>query len=497
MKALVANPALIIRELNNRKFYNFVKFFWSEVSSETFQSNWHIEYFCEELQKLAENLGNNKPKMYDLICNVPPGTSKTTIFSIMFPIWCWTRWYWMKFICLSYSAALALESAEKSRDIIRGDKFKMIYPDIDMKPDKEALGNFRVIKLVPQLGKPSKQLAGGSRFSTSVGGSLTGFHGHFIIWDDPLNPQQAVSKTELDTTNRWMDNTMSTRKIDKARSVVIGIMQRLNQDDPTGHILKKAGKKIRHICLPGEITNYRDKVQPPELVEKYNEDGLLDPVRLSQEALNEMEADLGQYGYAGQVGQSPTPPGGSMFKVEHINIIEKLPSEVAVQEIVRYWDKAGTKEQANNRNKPCYTVGVKIARLTGNRFVVMDVKRGRWSSEERERVILHTAQADGVNVRVYYEQEPGSGGKESAEATTRNLCGFSAQADLPRGDKIYRADPYSVQVNNGSVSLLRGGWNQDYIEELRYFPFGTFKDQVDASAGGFNKLTRQKSVVII
>jgi len=95
-------------------------------------------------------------------------------------------------------------------------------------------------------------------------------------------------------------------------------------------------------------------------------------------------------------------------------------------------------------------------------------------------------------VRVYVEQEPGSGGKESAEATIRNLAGWAVYADKPTGDKAFRADPYSVQVNNGAFQLLRGEWNAKFLEEHRFFPFGTYKDQVDASAGAFNQLVSKR-----
>ena len=59
---------------------------------------------------------------------------------------------------------------------------------------------------------------------------------------------------------------------------------------------------------------------------------------------------------------------------------------------------------------------------------------------------------------------------------------------------MYRADPYSVQVNSGNVLVVRGDWNQVFIEEHRNFPFGTYKDQVDASSGAFNTLAGKRQV---
>ena len=210
------------------------------------------------------------------------------------------------------------------------------------------------------------------------------------------------------------------------------------------------------------------------------------------EVLKDMEEDLGTYGYAGQVGQDPTPPGGGLFKVDHFAMLETMPDPFNIEHIVRYWDKAGTE----NRDS-AYTVGVKMCRLKNGKWIVMDVKRGRWASHEREAIIRSTAEADGREVDVWVEQEPGSSGLESAQGTIMNLAGFKIQAERPTGDKGYRADPYSVQVNNDNFCILKGIWNKDFINEHRFFPFSTYKDQVDASSGAFSKLTSKKCVRLI
>lgn len=494
MQRIAENPVLGIRLLHQRSYYAFLKDMWSTVSNEAFEDNWHIKYLCDELQRMAEQVGNQQPKNHDLIVNIPPGTSKTTICSIFFPVWCWTRWYWMQFICLSYSASLSLESAEKSRDIVRSDKFRKLYPELSVKEDKDTKGNFRVVKTVKYSeGRRERTFNGGNRLSTSVEGTVTGFHAHMILIDDPINPQQSFSPTQLSNTNRWLDNTLPTRKIKKEVCPTILIMQRLHENDPTGHMLKKGKVAVKHICLPGDGQVYKKYIRPIECLQYYV-DGLLDVRRLSWKVLKELEIDLGQYGYSGQVGQNPTPPAGGMFKTDKLNYIDTVINTSRIIRIVRYWDKAGTKE--TEKNKPAYTVGAKLALLTGGIYAVLDIRRGRWASNEREAVIKATAIADGEDVEVFHEQEPGSGGKESAEATNRNLAGFSAQADRPRGDKIYRADPFSVQVNDGNVALVRAEWNKAFIDELKLFPFSQFKDQVDAAGGAFSKLAGRKQVKV-
>lgn len=489
MALLLQNPLCIQRELNNRSFYQFLLYFWEEISSEPLIDNWHIEYLCKELQYIAERVGERKKKEYDLIINIPPGTSKTSICLRLFPAWCWTRWFDLKFITGSYSSALALESAEDCRDLIRSDKFGQMYPELSIKEDKDTKSNYRVCKKSIGVNRLVGQglRYGGNRFSTSVGGSLTGFHGHILIWDDLLNPKEAASPTQLQSTNYWLDQVSSTRKVDKSVSVTIIIQQRIHQNDPTGHILSKKKEKIKHICLPGMLDNGFGKfVNPPELAQYYI-NGLLDPNRLNREALKEMEQDLGQYGFSGQVGQNPVPPGGGMFKVDKFTIIDKLPLEHDLEStVIRYWDKAGT------QGGGAFTCGVKMYKTMQGKYIVADVVRGQYGTDDREDTILRVAKGDGVGVDVRIEQEPGSGGKESAENTVKNLAGFMIDAERPQGDKVYRADPYSVQVNWGNVMLLHGEWNKAFIEEHRFFPFGRYKDQVDAAAGAFAYLNNKR-----
>jgi predicted phage terminase large subunit-like protein len=487
VQQLLNNPLLIQRELNDRSLYEFLIWAWPELSGQPFVGNWHLAYLCKELEQIANDVGNHKKKDHDLLINVPPGTTKTKLCSIVFPVWCWTKWYWMEIITASYSTALALENAEGSRDLLRSQRFQEMYPELLIKTDKDTKSNYRIVKRIPSQVSDFhfKELPGGKRYSTSVGGTLTGFHGDILIWDDPLNPKQAYSDVEIDVANRWLDETLSTRKTDKAVSVIIGIMQRLRQNDPSGHLLEKQKGNLRHLCFPGEIRNYRSVLRPEECA-RYYKDDLFDSHRMNWNVLMELEKDLGQYGFAGQIGQSPAPAGGGMFKVEHFQMTHEIYAPTHYVKTVRYWDKAGSS------GKGAFTVGVKMSLLRDGTFIIDDVKRGQWGSADRERIIAQTAEADGYNVHIMVEQEPGSGGKESAEGTIRGLAGYIIQKDRPTGNKEFRADPLSVQVNSGNIRLRVAMWNKEYTEEFSMFPNSTYKDQVDATSGAFNYLVMKK-----
>lgn len=458
----------LVASICRQSFYHFVLEIWDELIAEPFIDNWHIKYLCDELQVVAQRVFDWKPKLYDLIINISPGSTKSTIVSIMFPAWVWTRMPSARFLGGSYVDTLAMDLSRKNRDIILCGKYRKAFTDVVLRKDQAAKSHFINTK-------------GGSRYSFGVQGTVTGMHAHFILIDDPLNPEKAVSEVELNTANRVMSETLFTRKVNKEVTPTILIMQRLHQNDPTQHMLDTY-ENVKHICLPAEDS---EDVKPIELRKQYHS-GLMDPVRLSPDILHENFKALGEYSYAGQFLQRPVPRGGAMFKPDRITIMDIAPNEDIFLMIVRYWDKAGT------QGAGCFTAGLKMAEDKKGRFWILHVIRGRWAMEERESTIKSNAKLDGKRTFVWVEQEPGSGGKDSAEYTVRNLAGYMVRSDKvgsSTGNKVTRAIPLADQINIGNVCMVKGEWNQDLLDELRYFPNSKYKDQVDAASGAFNKLT--------
>ena len=184
--------------------------------------------------------------------------------------------------------------------------------------------------------------------------------------------------------------------------------------------------------------------------------------------------------------ENTAPPGGDMFKTDRMAIIDSLPLEHSLEPLmVRYWSKA-------DKDGGAYICGVKMVKATDGKFIVIDVQRGQWNADAREANISTIAQADGNGVDVGIEQESGSGGEEIAINTMKMLKNYYTFTENPKGDKIYRADPWSVQVNRGNVLLLAADWNHWFIEDHRVFPFAANKDQVNAAAGAFAYIAGQR-----
>lgn len=456
----------VLASICRASFFDFLKEFWETIIAEPPVFNWHVEYLCNEMQEVAERVFKGEERPYDLVINIPPGCTKSTITSQMYEAWVWSRMPYAQFICGSYSYSVALKDSLKTRDIVESEKYKTLFPGIDLREDANTKGLFVNTKK-------------GFRLAAGVQGAITGHHGHFLLVDDPLNPEQSYSEAELKMVNRWMRQTLPSRRIPKNVAPIILIQQRLSLADPTGEMLERyRGKKIKHICLPGELTN---DVRPKELREKYV-DGLLDPKRMSREVLKDLESELGAYGYAAQVLQTPVPLGGGMFEVDKISKMDEAP--LMVRE-VRSWDKAATEGGGK------YSAGVRMGVDKKGQYWVLDVERGQWNSTKREETMRAKAERDGIKVTVVLEIEGGSGGKESGEHSVRNLAGYVVNVFHPTGDKPARAYALASQVGAGNVFVLNRAWTEAYLNELRYFPYGKFSDQVDASSAGFNYLARK------
>jgi predicted phage terminase large subunit-like protein len=479
------SEAKLLRSVCLESFEDFVREFFHIVApGEELVWNWHLTLMCRKLQAAYERVFARLPKRADQVWNVPPGSTKTIVHTVMAPAWAWTKMPTFCFLGASYSYELARDNSHYGRDLVKSDLYRACFPEIQIRDDQDAKGYFI-------------NTAGGQRYATGVGSTVTGKHFHCICIDDPINPEQAFSEAELYTANRWISNTLQQRKKDSRVTFVDMVMQRLAQDDPTAQMTADPDGSVEHFVLPAS-TEF--EVKPARLKRYYKPDledpeyyRLMDPRRLPKSVLETKRKpkNLAEDGYATQYGQRAVPRGGGMFQVDRLRA--DRPPDV-FRRVVRFWDKAATRKKENRR--AAWTVGVKMAEDFDHRFWVLDVKRFRENTFERERRIVACARRDGRGVEIAVEQEGGSGGKDSAVSTVRRLAGYRVRIVPSRDDKVIRAEEFSAQVNAGLVHLpsylRRGnvwvGWAADFVDELKHWPKSTFLDQGDAAGGAFSVL---------
>jgi len=196
---------------------------------------------------------------------------------------------------------------------------------------------------------------------------------------------------------------------------------------------------------------------------------------------------------------------GLMFSREHFHRIRAYESpKDAIR--VRYWDKAATEGEG------AYTAGCLMSMPTNGSphpFIVEHVVRGQWSPAKRRAEMLKWAEHDEKeygNVLIYIELEGGGGGKESGMEDARQMAGYPVFLDrvsggsfrkkdglyLPGPAKVVRSMNLAAQVEAGNVAYVDGSWNEDWLDELCAFPESSYADQVDCTAGAYNKLTYRK-----
>lgn len=436
---------------------------------------YHIDAAVEHLTAMTNG------EITRLLINIPPGHMKSLLCCVFHPAWEWIKKPWMRSVFSSYSPDLSNRDAVKMRNIIQSRWYQERWGDI-----------FRIVDDQNEKRRYNTDKTG-FRVATSVMGLGAGEGGHRLVVDDPHNTIQAESIVVRANVVRWFFETFATRLRDPEKGQKLVIMQRQAQNDLAGTILEKELGYV-HLCLPAryevdrKILLTQTPLDTPDPRTKEGE--VLWPELYNEKAQTMLEKEMTDFAIAGQLQQRPSPRGGGQFKIDRIHLIKSIPKNM-ILESVRYWDKAGTEDGGK------FTAGVLIHRLSKGlpyEFLITDCVRGQWGAFNREKYIKNTCELDAVeygdlSIAYWVEQEPGSGGKESAENTVNNLAGFRIKTDKVTGEKEVRAEPLENQVENSNVAVLLGSWTKLFLEEGENWPVGKFLDQWDAASGAFNKLT--------
>jgi predicted phage terminase large subunit-like protein len=338
------------------------------------------------------------------------------------------------------------------RLVMQSDWYRRIFPGLQLTGDQNEKRKFVTT-------------ARGHRFATSVGASVIGEGGRFLIVDDPLNAQQALSDTQREAANTWFDQGFSTRLDDKENGVIVVVMQRLHADDLSGHLLAKGGWE--HLCIPG-IAEVRTVVDFGRVKVIREPGDVLHPARESRQAIERQKTEMGSYAFAGQYQQRPAPADGGIFKAGWFRRYEK-PLE-AYEQIVQSWDTASKPGQLNDPSC-CLTFGV---RKDG--FDLLQAVVRRLEYPDLKALVLKQAVDWNPNAILIEDKSSGQAILQDLRRETKlPLIGIN-----PEKDKITRASAVSAMVEAGKLALpTQAPWLTDFEMELMTFPNAPHDDQVD------------------
>lgn len=450
-----------------RTLEGFIQEFWTVLEpKKELKFGWALRAMCKHLEAVTAG------DIQFLMMTVPPGMMKSLVMVF------WTAWEWgpvdrpdIQVLATSYSQPNVLRDNMKLRRLVESDKFQMLWP-LKLRDDQNAKGKFENT---------------GSGFSEARPfSSMTGGRGDRVKIDDPHSTETAESDTERQTAVRIFREGISDRLNDVTKSAIVIIMQRLHEQDVAGVALQLDIGFV-HLNLPMEF-------EPERKCQTYvkgklffedprTEDGeLLFPERFPAEEIERLKRAKGSYAYSGQYQQRPAPRSGGMFQRGDFEIVDAVP---AGAKRCRAWDFAATQQKPGKQ--PDWTVGLRMA-YHGGIFYVEDVRRDRWSPADVENNLKSTATQDGLLVRIRMPEDPGAAGKSDAATKIKLLAGYNVTAVRPTGEKTVRAKPASAQAEAGNVKLVRGIWNETFLDEVCSFPNAQHDDQVDAFADALNEL---------
>jgi predicted phage terminase large subunit-like protein len=320
--------------------------------------------------------------------------------------------------------------------------------------------------------------------ATSVDGSALGFGADYIVLDDPTKPEEAASDTRRQATNNWFSQSVVTRLNDKRRGRIILIMQRLHEDDMTGHVLGQGG--WTHLSLPAiaQADETHAMVTPFGLLRHERREGeALHPEREPIEQLAKLRTSMGSAFFSAQYLQSPTPPGGGIVKIDWFPRFN-LEQPPAFERIVQSWDTAISAKELSSYSV-CTTWGI----LDRKAFLI-HVLRKRMEFPELRSAIVSQASARGASTVLIEEAASGASLLQDLRKDLSTVRGCK-----PVGDKVMRMNAQTVHIENGLVYFPKEApWLPELEHELMMFPNGSYDDQVDSISQAMEFISKRSDM---
>ena len=437
-------------------FVAFVERSFYELNPETaYLHNWHIEVIASALEECR--LG----KLRRLIINVPPRSLKSQMTSISFVAWLMGHNPGAQIICASYSQDLADKLASDCRSLMAAQWYQGLFPRTRFATRRQAVHDFATADK-------------GFRLATSVGGTLTGRGADLIVIDDPLKPDEALSETQRRVVNDWYDHTLVSRLNDKCNGCVILVMQRLHEDDLVGHVLQQGDWRVLKFPAIAE-ENETYTIETP-YGRKTVGRRLGEPLHAQREPLHvlaTMREVQGEYNFAGQYLQAPSPLGGGLVKAEWFKTYTAADVPVTFEMILQSWDTANKPTELSDYSV-CTTWGIKEKHI-----FLLNVFRKRLGYPELKRAVRE--QADAFDPKTILIEDKASGTQLIQELASEGVHAIKKYE--PTMDKTMRMHSVTSTIENGFAHLPdRAAWLGEYLHELATFPKGKYDDQADSTS---------------
>lgn len=445
----------------------FVEQAWHVLEPVTpIQWNWHLDLICDYLTLIKEETFKEKcgTQLEGIIFNVPPRTMKSLLITVFFPIWVWTTHPQRRFMFVSYSEKLSTQHSVFRRSVIESDFYQRNWSKVfSFSRDQNLKSHY-------------ENSHRGTMFSTGMQATATGLGGDILIFDDPLNPEQAISQLEREAVNLRFDTTFRSRVNNPATGVKIIIMQRLHELDLTGHVLAREQSRWQHVSLPAIATEDQTWKFPSGQVHSQKAGEPLWSQRLPQAFLDSQRVGMGSWAFNGQYQQSPAPLDGGIIKRQWIRFYRELPQTFDF--MVQSWDCTFSGGSDND-----FVAGQVWAR-SGGKFYMLPYRAYDRLDFGPTMAAIKACHAKFPQAHAILIEDKANGPAIISELQ-KEISGVVAVN--PEGGKIARAQATAPLWEAGSIELpdprvFGCAWMEDYLHNLCVFPKAAHDDDMDATS---------------
>jgi predicted phage terminase large subunit-like protein len=436
---------------------------------------WALDAICEHLEAVTRG------EIRRLVINVPPGTMKSMLTSVLWPAWEWgpKEMAAKRFLSTAHKQDLAVRDSTNCRRLITSEWYQSLWQVI-LTGDQNAKTKF---------GNTKTGIRECSAFN-----SLTGLRADRVILDDPHSVDDANSPIKIAADVRTFKEAVPTR-VNNEQSAIVIIMQRLAVGDVSDIALSLG---YEHLLIPMRFEKHRSKYvvgkgDPRSVVGE-----LMFQERFSEKEVVELETSMGSQTAAGQLQQRPVAREGNLFKEAWLKYYRHSNSIGAWLQIVQSWDTANSRK-LKNAPSVC-TTWVK----TYNGNYLLDVYREHVEFPDLLKAMAALAFKYKPHAILVENKASGQQALQTFAAMTpeqwKLLCEQLGLAHVPQmnlipvqphGDKYSRAVGATGPFESGRTFLPEEApWLAAYKEELLSFPSSAYADQVDSTSQVMDYLNR-------
>ena len=422
----------------------FVKTMWP-----SFISGRHHAVMAKKFEEIAEG------KVKRLIINMPPRHTKSEFASYLLPAWFLGKYPGKKIIQCSNTAELAVGFGRKVRNLVDGETYAKIFPNVALRHDSKAAGRWSTN-------------ANGEYFAIGVGGTVTGKGADLLIIDDPHSEQEAALAANdpsiYDKVYEWYTSGPRQR-LQPGGSIVI-VMTRWGKRDLTGQVLKAEGQRGGEgwevIEFPAILPSGRS----------------LWPEFWSVDELTALKAELPNQKWQAQYQQAPTSESSAIVKREWWKIWEDEDPPHCDYTLMA-WDTAF--EKSNRADYSACTLWGVFEKEDENgifqtNLILLNAFRDRLEFPSLKKRVIEEWQEWNPDSMIIEKKASGAPLIYELRA-----MGIPVQEFTPvRGnDKITRLNAVSDLFASGRVWAPNTHWAEEVVDEVASFPSGEHDDYVD------------------